>query len=78
MQPSVHSYVYQYLMLQNSGSGSALLNISRQLIDGHWVLSFASPQQAQYAQDMVEQHSARLRTLYGEALLPMLTSPQTL
>ena len=70
--------VYQYLLLQNSGSGSALFSISRQLIDGHWVLSFASPQQAQYAQDMVQQHSARLRTLYGEALLPMLTSPQML
>ena len=31
-------------LLQNSGSVSALLNISRQLIDGHWVLSFASLQ----------------------------------
>ncbi|KAL3156763.1 hypothetical protein ABBQ38_001037 [Trebouxia sp. C0009 RCD-2024] len=65
-------------LLKSSGSGSALLNVSRQLIDGHWVLSFPSPQQAQYAQEMVEEHSARLRTLYGEALLPMLTSPQTL
>lgn len=70
--------MYQDVLLQGSGSGSALLNVSRQLIDGHWVLSFASPQQAQYAQDMVEQHSARLRTLYGEALLPMLTSPHSL
>lgn len=69
---------HERLWLQSSGSGSALLNVSRQLIDGHWVLSFPSPQQAQYAQEMVEEHSARLRTLYGEALLPMLTSPQTL
>lgn len=67
-----------HLLLQNIGSGSALLNVSQQLIDGHWVLSFASPKQAQYAQEMVEHHSARLRILYGEALLPMLTSSQTL
>ena len=62
-------------MLQNSGgSGSALVNIGRQLIDGHWVLSFTNSQQAQNAQEMVQQHAARLRTLYGEALLPMLAS----
>ena len=60
--------------LQSSSHGTVLMNIGRQLVDGHWVLSFATPQQAQYAQDMMEQHTARLRTLHGEAMLPMLAS----
>ena len=66
------------MLLQNSGSGALLVNINRQLIDGHWVLSFSNAQQAQYAQEMVESHAARLRILYGEALLPMLATPKTL
>ncbi|DBA96507.1 hypothetical protein WJX77_007106 [Trebouxia sp. C0004] len=61
-------------LLKGSSHGTVLMNIGRQLVDGHWVLSFATPQQAQYAQDMVVQHTARLRTLHGEAMLPMLTS----
>ncbi|KAL0053901.1 hypothetical protein WJX82_000859 [Trebouxia sp. C0006] len=64
-------------LLKGSSHGTVLMNIGRQLVDGHWVLSFATPQQAQYAQDMVVQHTARLRTLHGEAMLPMLTSSRT-
>ncbi len=63
--------------MQGSSHGTVLMNIGRQLVDGHWVLSFATPQQAQYAQDMVVQHTARLRALHGEAMLPMLTSSRT-
>lgn len=63
--------------LQSSSHGTVLMNIGRQLVDGHWVLSFATPQQAQDAQDMMEQHTARLRTLHGEAMLPMLASSRS-
>ena len=63
-------------VLQISNAGNAFLNIGRQLVDGHWVLSFPTPQQAQHAQEMVAHHSAKLRTLYGEAMLPMLQPPQ--
>lgn len=68
--------VVHLLDLQISDAGSTLSNIGRQLVDGHWVLSFATPQQAQHAQEMVAQQSAKLRTLYGEAMLPMLQPTQ--
>ena len=60
-------------VLQSNSHGSILSHLGRQLVDGHWVLSFPTPQSAQYAQEMVQQHTAQLRTLHGEVMLPMLT-----
>lgn len=52
--------------------GNTFINIGRQLVDGHWVLSFPNPEQAVLAKQMVQQHAANLRQLYTEALAQLL------
>lgn len=62
--------------LQHSNPGNIFVNLSRQLVDGHWVLSFATPERAMLAKDMVDQHAKQLRTLYADALSHIAMCPQ--
>ena len=62
--------------LQHSNPGNIFVNLSRQLVDGHWVLSFATPERAMLAKEMVDQHAKQLRTLYADALAQIAMCPQ--
>lgn len=58
---------------------AATQQIASQLVDGHWVLSFADAGRAQDAQSMVQRCATNLRERFAEALEPlidMLTQPQ--
>ncbi|KAK9820557.1 hypothetical protein WJX72_011634 [[Myrmecia] bisecta] len=61
-------------VLKASSVGNAFPNISRQLVDGHWVLSFPDADKAQHAKQLIDEHAAKLRALYCEALAPLLSA----
>lgn len=46
--------------------------LQRQLVDGHWVLSFAEAAAAQAAAVLVQDHAARFRRQLAAALAPLL------
>ena len=43
-------------MLRGSSVASTQRNLGRQLVDGHWVLSFPDAEAAQAARDLLDQH----------------------
>lgn len=58
-------------MLKTSHVGNLGQNVSRQLLDGHWVLAFPSAERAWAAKQLIDQHTARLRAFYCDLLTPL-------
>lgn len=50
-----------------------LISSWQQLVDGHWVLSFPNEEQAMNAKSLVKEHAARITSLYGNVLSPLLS-----
>lgn len=59
-------------VLRASSVASTHRNLGRQLVDGHWVLSFPDVEAAHAARDLVDQHQAKLRASYCDVLAPLL------
>lgn len=53
---------------QTSHLGNVWGNLGRQLVDGHWVLAFPSPERAWHAKQLLDQHTARLRAFYCDIM----------
>ena len=58
--------------MQSGGQAGALQQIATQLVDGHWVLSFADAGMAHAAQNLVQRCAASLRERFDAALDPTL------
>lgn len=54
--------------LQASNPGNVVINIGRQLQDGHWVLSFQSSQAAQRAKQLIDESTEAMFALYQQSL----------
>eukprot|EP00878_Enallax_costatus_P018191 GHUV01019139.1.p1 GENE.GHUV01019139.1~~GHUV01019139.1.p1 ORF type:complete len:212 (+),score=114.65 GHUV01019139.1:168-803(+) len=65
-----------FFMQTAAAKKGGLLSAMRQLADGHWVLAFSSGDKAAAAVNLVEQHAAHLRRLYGDALGPLCSGMQ--
>lgn len=55
---------------QTSHMGNVWINLGRQLVDGHWVLAFPTPERAWHAKQLLDQHTARLRAFYCDIMSP--------
>lgn len=55
-----------------SGRRGGLAQALRQLADGHWVLAFQDSERSAAACSLLQQHAAKLRAGYVEALAPLL------
>jgi len=64
-------------VLRASSVASTHSNLARQLVDGHWVLSFPDGDAAHSARDLVDQHQAKLRASYCDALAALLLPEET-
>ena len=60
-------------MSQGSGMGEAMHHVEKQLVDGHWVLSFEAPELTKGALETVRQQSALMKQLLHAVLSPLLT-----
>lgn len=61
------------MFLQSSKVGSVFPEIARNMIDGHWVLSFPDAEKTRAAKEMVDQSALKIRALYLDALAPLLS-----
>lgn len=60
--------------MQNGGPLGAMRLISTQLLDGHWVLSFADPEAALAARALVHRCAKELRQRFSDSLEPLVQS----
>lgn len=58
--------------MQSGGPANAVRQIATQLVDGHWVLSFADNDLAEAAQNLVHRCASSLRDRLGAAIEPLL------
>ena len=56
------------ICVQASNAGNVVVNIGRQLQDGHWVLSFQSSQAAQSAKQLIDESTEAMFALYQQSL----------
>ncbi|KAK9868863.1 hypothetical protein WJX84_001280 [Apatococcus fuscideae] len=55
-------------VVKASNPGNVVINIGRQLQDGHWVLSFQSSQAAQRAKQLIDESTEAMFALYQQSL----------
>lgn len=71
VSPTEHGQLlvrYACFGLQASNPGNVVINIGRQLQDGHWVLSFQSSQAAQRAKQLIDESTEAMFALYQQSL----------
>lgn len=59
-------------VLRSSSIATTHANLAHLLVDGHWVLNFSNSEKANAARDLVDQHQAKLRASYCDALAGLL------
>ncbi|KAK9825468.1 hypothetical protein WJX81_005951 [Elliptochloris bilobata] len=72
VRPPARGLVKTVRAASAAGAGMVAAQLQRQLVDGHWVLSFPDAAAAQAAAVLVQDHAARFQRQLAAALAPLL------